>query len=244
MFPMRQLDLNCDLGEGEPATRTRALMRLVSSVNVACGGHAGTARSMETCVRLAREHRVHLGAHPGLADPAGFGRAEQSVTPAGLELLLMQQVSALETVARSLHAPLHHIKLHGALYHLTEKDPSLSRIYLNVVARWWPRIVLFVRAGGPLAQRARRAGLKFWEEVFADRGYASDGSLLPRGAPGALLTDLAHVRDRLNRLTVTGEIVAKSGEVLQLKPRTVCIHSDTPDAVRLARAASNTLRRP
>src|SRR5688500_18309234 len=117
-----RFDLNCDLGEGEPRARTEALMRVITSANVACGGHAGDLASMERCVALAKKFKVRLGAHPGTADRAGFGRGELKITPAELELLLLQQVGTLERIARAHGVKLHHIKLHGALYHATERD--------------------------------------------------------------------------------------------------------------------------
>jgi len=127
-------DLNCDLGEGEALSKTRALMRLVTSVNVACGGHAGNARTMDTCVRLAKTQKIRLGAHPGLKTEFGRGLAEIALQE--LELLLLQQVGALEKIAGTAGMKLHHVKLHGSLYHATDTDPHLARAYLRSVARW------------------------------------------------------------------------------------------------------------
>src|SRR5256885_15204701 len=119
-----KVDLNCDLGEGESVAKTRALMRSITSANVACGGHAGDVRSMETSVRLARQYGVRLGAHPGL--PSQFGRGIVKLSPAQLELLLLHQIGALERIARFHHVKLHHIKLHGSLYHAADADPALA----------------------------------------------------------------------------------------------------------------------
>src|SRR5436309_15056078 len=140
-FPTGQvkIDFNCDLGEGEPVARTRALMRWITSANVACGGHAGDLQTMERCVRLARQFKVRLGAHPGPWSRTDLGRGVVRVTPGELELLLIHQVSALDTVARRKGMTLHHIKLHGALYHATETNETLARRYVATVKRWWPR---------------------------------------------------------------------------------------------------------
>ena len=182
-----KLDLNCDLGEGEPLSRTRSLMRWVTSANVACGGHAGDLPTMEACVRFAKQHGVRLGAHPGLWNRNDFGRDRAPLTPDGFELLFLQQVGALERVAHANGVRIHHIKLHGALYHASEEDEALAPCYAAVVKRFWPRARIYARAGGHVASVARRAGLVVWEEAFADRGYRGDGTLVPRTEPNALL---------------------------------------------------------
>jgi 5-oxoprolinase (ATP-hydrolysing) subunit A len=238
----RGLDLNGDLGEWESPRRTRALMRHLTSANVACGGHAGDARTMLRCVRLAREFGVRLGAHPGLPDRAGRGRREARVSPDELERLLQEQVGALADMARTEGVRLHHIKLHGALYHATERDPRLARCYVAVVARHWPGAVVYARAGGRVAGLAPRG--KVWGEAFVDRAYQDDGSLVPRGEPGAVLPSLRAMREQADRLMETGEVIARSGERIPLAVKTLCLHSDTPQAVRLARALGPRASRP
>ncbi len=231
-----KLDLNCDLGEGEPIVRTRALMRWITSANVACGGHAGDAQTMEACVRLAAAGGVHLGAHPGPWARNDFGRSPVSVTPDELELLLLQQVGALERIAQAHRVRLHHVKLHGALYHATDADEALARRYLRVVGRWWPRCVVYARAGGLVARLARvipeDERVTVWPEAFADRGYRDDGTLVPRGEPCALLKTAGEVRARGRLLAATGAVESVSGGRLELRPRTVCVHSDSPEAAR------------
>jgi UPF0271 protein len=239
---MPRLDLNCDLGEGEPPARTRALMRWITSANVACGGHAGSAASMALCVRLAKRWGVRLGAHPGLCSRADFGRGRTRLSPDELELLLLHQVSALERMARAEGVRLHHIKLHGGLYHATEEDSALAARFLKVAARWWPNAKVYARAGGRVAQLARRAGVPVWEEAFADRAYRDDGTLAPRGEPGAVLTDARTVIARAWTLLEQGEVQAQSGRTLRVRAQTLCLHSDTPGATTLARALARTLR--
>ena len=235
-------DINCDLGEGEPRARTEALMRAITSANVACGGHAGTTASMRLCVRLAKKYSVRLGAHPGPCDTKNFGRGQIKVTPDELESWLLSQVNALQCIAREQRVALHHIKLHGALYHASEADLKIARRYVQVVAEHWPRAKIFARANGRVASFARRAGIVVWEEAFLDRGYCNDGTLVPRSDPGALLTSEEDVLARWERLRTNGEILSVSGKVLRLRPQTLCIHSDTPHAVRLARAVANFKR--
>ncbi len=236
-----KFDLNCDIGEGEGLDRTRRLMVMVSSVNLACGGHAGTAQIMEQCVALAKQCRVRVGAHPGPWSRGDKGRGAVQITPADLDLLLLQQVGALAWICHRERVPLHHIKLHGALYHLTEQNVALGDQYLRTAQRWWPEAVLYVRAGGTLARRAHRLGVTVWEEAFADRAYQADGSLVPRGAPGALLTDLEVVKERTETMLLRHTVRTVEGIDVPIRPQTLCIHSDTPNAVRLAHTISMLL---
>jgi 5-oxoprolinase (ATP-hydrolysing) subunit A len=232
-----QFDLNCDLGEGEAPARTRALMKYITSANIACGGHAGDVTTMRRCVRLALASKVRIGAHPGPWSRGDFGRGAFAVTEAELELLLLQQVGALERITRSEKSRLHHIKLHGALYHATEREPKLAAAYLKAVRDWWPHLIVYAQANGTVAGLARRARVEVWREAFLDRSYRDDGSLVPRGEPGALVTRLSDVLDRIRSLTLQKAVNTASGKVLRLHARTICIHSDTPNAPRIARMA-------
>ncbi|MCI0539369.1 MAG: LamB/YcsF family protein [Verrucomicrobiales bacterium] len=236
-----KLDLNCDLGEGEPPRRTRALMRWITSANVACGGHAGDSASMARCVRLCKESDVCLGAHPGAWNRADFGRGETRIEPGDLELLLLHQISALNGIAQEQGVPLHHIKLHGALYHAAEADERLARLYIDTLARFWPKARIFARAGGRVARLARQAGLVAWEEAFADRGYRDDGTLVSRTESGAIVTDVKAIVRRVKDLASGRGLLSVSGRKLMLRPQTLCLHSDTPSALVIARAVRNTL---
>lgn len=197
---------------------------------------------MRACVRLAKRHGVRLGAHPGPWSKSDFGRGALQLTPDEFELLLLQQVSALERIAREEGARLHHLKLHGALYHASEADAALGGCYVEAVRRWWPGCIIYARAGGAVAKRARNRGLKVWEEAFADRAYRADGSLVPRGEPGAVLSDGDEVLRRVRLMRSRGEMISDSITLLRLSPQTICVHSDTTGAVALARALSRDLR--
>jgi len=236
------LDLNCDLGEGESPARTRSLMRQITSASIACGGHAGDVSSMERCLRLAREHQVRAGAHPGL--PGQFGRGQATLSAAALQMLLLHQIGALHRIAGAVGAPLRHVKLHGALYHATEQRPALARAYVEAVRRWFPRLTIYALAGGRVAGQAEAAGLRVWPEAFADRAYADDGRLLPRSHPSALLTDVAAVVRRIRLLRARGGWESHAGRWLPMSPRTLCVHGDTPGAARLARAVRQCLMVP
>ncbi len=239
---MVKLDLNCDLGEGEPLSRTRALMRWITSANVACGGHAGDRRSMEACARLASSNGVRLGAHPGPWNRGDFGRGTARLAPDEFELLLLHQVGALEQIARANGLRLHHIKLHGALYHASEERAVLATRYAAAVKRFWPRAKIFARASGLVARVARGAGLTVWEEAFADRGYRDDGTLVPRDESNAVVTQTRIVIARVCGLLAKGGLTSESGKRIAIRPQTLCIHSDTPRATDLARAVANVLR--
>jgi UPF0271 protein len=231
---MLTCDLNCDLGEGEPPARTRALMRRVTSVNVACGVHAGDVATMERCVRLAKAMGVKVGAHPGVA--GAFGRGEVRLTPAELRRLLRAQVGELQRCTEQQGVRLHHVKLHGALYHAVEREPALGRCYVETVSREFTGLTLYALAGGRLAALGQSRGLTVWEEAFLDRGYRDDGSLVPRSEAGALLTSPAPVRARLQSLLERGGWATVSGGWVNLSPRTLCVHGDTPGALRLLAA--------
>ena len=228
-----RFDLNCDLGEGEPRTRTEALMRVITSANVACGGHAGDITGMEGCVALAKKYKVRLGAHPGAADRAGFGRSEVRITAAELEMLLLQQVGALARIAHARGVKLHHVKLHGALYHATERDERLAKAYIEIVQRWWPGAVVYALADGTVAKLAKKL---VWGEAFLDRNYLDNGTLVPRAESNALLKNVLEVRARAAQL-MQRTVVSVSGKVIRVNARTVCIHEDTPQAVKFAKVA-------
>ena len=232
-------DINCDLGEGEPLVRTRALMRCVTSANVACGGHAGDVRIMERCALLAVRHGVRLGAHPGLQD--GFGRAQAVVSVKDLETLLIQQVGGLQAVARGCRARLHHVKLHGSLYHAVEREAPLRRAFLRAMSRWFPGLKVYALAGGTVAAEAPRLGVDVWEEGFLDRAYRDDGTLVPRGETGALMTDARQRKVRLERLREGGGLLSAGGCPLSVRPRTLCVHGDSGEAIALARLARRLL---
>lgn len=224
-------DLNCDLGEGEPRERTTALFASISSANVACGGHAGDADSMKHCVSLARRHAVHLGAHPGI--PGQFGRGSVELSPADLNRLIRDQLGTLERVADAQDCRLHHVKLHGALYHLTDQSSEHARSYLTTVRQLDPSLRVYAAAGGRVSQLAPEHGLEVWPEVFLDRGYGADGTLVPRSQSGALLS-AADSMQRLGRLLADGGLWTATGSWLRLAGKTLCLHGDRDDAADLA----------
>lgn len=225
---MRAIDLNCDLGEGGP--HDAALMPLVTSANIACGAHAGDAATMRATVALAQAHGVAIGAHPGFADREHFGRRELQLPPGEIGRLVRDQVEALRT-----HAALRHIKPHGALYNLAARELTVARAIAEAVRDVDATLVLVGLAGSVSLAEGRVAGLCVAGEFFADRGYAPDGTLAPRGTSGALLGVEAAVA-QVVRFAATGKVRATDGTEILVEADTVCIHGDGPHALELASA--------
>lgn len=236
------LDLNCDLAEHEPPEQTAALMALVTSANLACGGHAGTEDTLRHALRLARTHRVHAGAHPGL--PGAFGRADTAITPQDFRDLLQRQLRLFLRYCEEEDVLPHHLKLHGALYHATERDSALRDVLIEVVTVEHPALIIYALGGGTTVHAARAAGLNAWDEAFADRGYRPDGSLVPRTEHGAILSDPAAVAARVTAWRTGQPILSVTGEGVSLQPRTVCVHGDSPHSIALLQAARRALEAP
>lgn len=239
--PPPALDLNCDLAEGEPPEHTAALMRLISSANIACGGHAGDDRSMNHAIQLAQQGGVHIGAHPGLPGNFGRGPVETLSVDAFLSEVRPQIQRCLDQVTAA-GSRLHHVKLHGALYHATEHTPALRTAYISLLHDLCPEAVVYALASGQTVAAARASGLQAWDEAFLDRAYGSDGHLIPRDQPGAVLTDPEIITTRVAALRRRVPIVSIDGTPLSLGAQTLCLHGDTPDSLRLLQAARAALR--
>ncbi|MGH8597558.1 MAG: 5-oxoprolinase subunit PxpA [Gammaproteobacteria bacterium] len=228
-----QIDLNCDLGEGEPLSHTEALMRSISSCNVACGGHFGDEKSMRETAQLAKRYKIAVGAHPSFPDRANFGRRVQPIDETGLRALLVTQVGALKEVLHGIGVPLHHVKLHGALYNLVENDESLARIYVAWAKQKLSGIPLVALADGAVARVAKNSGVRVAREFFADRAYNEDGTLVSRSNTGAVLSDVAEICERVVRAVKEGRVAAATGKILPVEAETVCVHGDSPGAAQI-----------
>ena len=233
------VDLNCDMGESFGRWELGAdadILPFVTSVNIACGAHAGDATVMRRTLRLATAHGVACGAHPGFADLAGFGRREIPVTPPEAADLVLWQVGALDAIARSEGVRLRHVKAHGALYNMAARDPGLAEAIAAAVAQFDRTLVFFGLAGSGMLDAGRRAGLTVAAEGFADRSYEPDGSLTPRSTPGAVIHDVEEAVARAVRMARESRVVARTGALIDLRVDTICVHGDTPGAPVLARA--------
>lgn len=229
---MDHVDLNCDLGEG--VGPDAELMPWVTSANIACGGHAGDEATMRATVDLAHTHAVAVGAHPGFADRAHFGRREMPVLPSEVYELVLSQVTALQRVARDAGVRLAHVKPHGALYNMAARNTLLADAVAQAVYEVDPRLVLFGLAGSALIRAGHDCGLAVAEEVFADRRYEADGSLTPRSHPDALLKDELAAVAQVLRMVRDGRVRATGGADVRVRADTVCVHGDGPQAVAFA----------
>ena len=222
------IDLNCDLGEG--AAHDADLMPLISSANIACGAHAGDEATMRRTLALARQHGVAAGAHPGYRDRANFGRIELALAPADGLQLVTEQLRTLQRVAGEMGIPLAHVKPHGALYNQAARDPVLADAIATAVQSVDPHLILFGLAGSALLRAGQTRGLRTAAEIFADRRYQPDGSLIPRTHPDALISDPAEACAQALRLLRAG------------RADTLCIHGDGPGAVVFARTLRAALQ--
>ena len=224
---MWRVDLNCDLGEG--AGYDAELMPLITSANIACGAHAGDEATMRATVSLAQKHGVALGAHPGFADRANFGRRELPVTPDEVHKLVLNQVRKLQKLG-----PVRHVKPHGALYNQAARDTLLAQAVVTAIHEADPRLVLFGLAGSQLIAAAEAYGLPVASEVFADRTYQPDGSLTPRARPDALVTDGNVAVAQVLRMVREGRVRATDGTDVAIRADTICLHGDGAHPVEFA----------
>lgn len=241
---MPAVDLNCDLGESFGLYRMgndQAIMPFVSSVNIACGFHAGDPAVMRRTVEKAAELGVAIGAHPGLPDLQGFGRREMAVSPREVQDMVLYQVGALDAFTRAAGVRLSHVKLHGALYNMAATDPLLAQAVAEAVAAYNADLALFVPSGTPAVNAGQTAGLRVVEEAFADRGYRPDGLLAPRGTPGALLENAAAVAQRAVRLVKGGTVDSVDGSAVHIRCDTICLHGDGVHALEFAKAVRTAL---
>jgi len=233
------IDLNADLGEGDPGDRD--ILRIVSSCNVACGGHAGDKDSMAATVRAAMMNDVCVGAHPGYPDREGFGRVSGYLAGDELYEALTGQVTALANIAAQLGTRLTHVKPHGALYNDAVADPDLADIVARVTADLHGEPAFVGMAKTELQRAAERHGLPFIAEAFVDRAYEPDGTLVSRSEPGAVHGELAVITSQAVGLATRGCVTARNGDVIQVAADTLCIHGDTPGAAEAARAVRDVL---
>ena len=242
---LTRLDLNSDMGESFGAWRMgddEAVLAHVSSANIACGFHAGDARTMQHTVRLAHARRVAIGAHPSLPDLQGFGRREMKVAAQEVYDDVLYQIGALAGICRASGARLHHVKPHGALYNMAARDPALADAIARAVRDFDAQLVLYGLAGSQLIAAARRAGLRAASEVFADRTYQPDGSLTPRSRPDAMIGDAGRALAQVEQMVKQGQVVATDGSVVSIQADTLCIHGDQPGAATFAREIGRALQ--
>ena len=224
------IDLSADLGEGSPGEEE--IWPLITSANVACGGHIGDDHSMREAARLARDYGVRFGAHPSYPDPENFGRKSLSMSPDDLRAALIAQISAL-----AAFAPVHHVKPHGALYNDAHKDRALADVIISALD---PSIAIVCPDHSQIAAAARDAGVRVIREAFADRRYEPDGSLTPRSIPGSTLT-IDEAASQAALLVDESAVITRDGTRIEIAFDTICIHADMPNAVDRLRAIRRTI---
>ncbi|TDX80688.1 UPF0271 protein [Rathayibacter sp. PhB151] len=238
------IDLNADLGEGFGVWSLGdddAMLRLVTSANIACGFHAGDPSIMLATCRTAARRGVAIGAHVAYRDLAGFGRRDLPVGPDELHADVVYQLGALQAVARAAGTEVRYVKPHGALYNRIVRDERQAEAVVAAVRDAAPGLPLLGLRSSAVEQAAASAGLPFLREAFVDRGYRADGTLVPRGEPGDLLADPAVVAARAVRMVLEGAVTAASGEDVKLDVDSLCVHGDTPGAVAMAEAVRTAL---
>lgn len=227
-----KVDLNADLGEG--CGNDRALLQLVSSANIACGFHAGDAQTMRQSVLWALEYGVAIGAHPSFPDRENFGRTRMQLPAETVYAQMIYQIGALQAIARSEGGKLVHVKPHGMLYNQSAQEPELAEAIARAVKAIDPHLVLVGLANSESIRAGQALGLTTREEVFADRGYQADGSLVPRSQPGALVeSDQQAIAQTLSMIQ-QGQVQSLSGEWVRVKADTVCLHGDGAHALAFA----------
>ncbi len=240
-----QIDLNCDMGEIPEAVvdgTQEALMRSITSVNIACGGHAGDEQMMRATIEQALRHKVAIGAHPGYADRANFGRVELKLSAEEVADSVFAQVRALAKIAESFGARVTHVKPHGALYNQAARDRELAGAIAAGVARWSTVVVLVGLAGSAMLEVFREAGFAVAAEAFADRRYEPDGSLRSREFPDALISDSAEAAAQAVRIVKKGNVIASDGSEVAVAAETICIHGDSSGAPQTALSVASSLR--
>jgi UPF0271 protein len=233
------VDLNADLGEG--AGHDNELLALISSANIACGLHAGSAAMMRASIIGAQERGVAVGAHPGFDDRENFGRRELSLSAEEVYQLIVGQVGAFGAIADSLGARPQHVKPHGALYNMAARNEEMADAIARAVRAIDPKLILFAPVASALSRAAESNELHVACEVFADRNYMPDGSLVPRDRPDALLHNPEEAADRVFGMLRDDKVRAIDGSQVPVKADTICVHGDTPDAVRFALALRKCL---
>jgi 5-oxoprolinase (ATP-hydrolysing) subunit A len=234
---MRTIDLNADLGEGYGPWKMgddSAMLDIVSSANVACGGHASDPETMFATLKLAQAKGIVVGAHPSYPDKEGFGRRRLPFSGAEIERFVAAQVGALMGIAALAGATVCYVKVHGALANVASEDAGVATAVVNAVAAVDTNLALLAISGTQQEKVARARNIRVFSEIYADRGYGDDGNLVPRIQPGAMIDDTGVATDRLLRFLESGKMPTVTGGQVNLDAESICIHGDSPHAVAMA----------
>lgn len=236
---MARIDLNADIGEG--AGTDAALLKLISSASIACGGHAGDDETMKSCLQIARENGVAIGAHPGFPDTENFGRERLDMPHEDIANEIVDQVTRLVRHGLNAGARVRYVKLHGALANMAAEDAKLAKTVFSAVHDTYPSLAVLAIDNSAQVAAAEALGMRVIREAYADRAYDRKGMLVPRTEAGAVIVKRRQLLARCLLLAKKGEILARDGRILQTSARSICIHGDTPGAVALAKDIRATL---
>ncbi len=235
MSEIIRVDLNSDLGESFGNYRfsdDSGIIQLTSSVNVACGCHAGDPIVMDETVKRVKEAGIQLGAHPGYPDMQGFGRRNMALSAKEVCAYVVYQIGALDAFCKRNGVVMQHVKPHGALYNTAAKDPVIAEAIVEAVKCYNPELILMGLAGGELVKAGKSAGLRVAEEVFADRAYEEDGTLRARTKPDSMITDENESVERIIRMVKSGEVEAITGKIIPIRADSICVHGDGAKALK------------
>jgi 5-oxoprolinase (ATP-hydrolysing) subunit A len=242
---VKSIDLNCDMGEMPEAITDgtqEALMAFLTSVNIACGAHAGDEVTMRKTIVQATRRNLTIGAHPGYADRPNFGRLELNLSPDEISQSVFEQVARLAEIASACGSRISHVKAHGALYNQAAREPEVAQAIAQGVARWRRDVVLVGLAGSTMLAVFKGAGFSVAAEAFADRRYERNGSLRSRKLVDALISNPNEAAEQALHIAQHGSVVAADGSEIRIEAQTICIHGDTPGAPKIAAAVSNRLK--
>lgn len=238
------IDLNSDLGESFGAYKIgndEAVLKFISSANIACGFHAGDPLVMKTTVAEAIKNKVSIGAHPGFPDLMGFGRRQMSISTEELKAYILYQVGALKAFTEAEGGTLQHVKLHGALYNMAAESEILSRAFCEAILALDPNLTILALSGSQMIQSAKILGLKTASEVFADRAYTKNGQLVSRQLEGAVIHDQKSILERVIQMVKQGKVKTLEGDWISIEVDSICLHGDHPEAVALSKAIRESL---
>ena len=240
------IDINSDMGELTHLFENRTYHRLidhVTSINLACGGHAGNTIMMTELSKLAKIKNVRIGAHPGYPDPDNLGRAVMNMDPGDLTQTILEQIRRLGEIVSAANEQLSHVKPHGALYNQAAKDRAISRSIGEAVLKFDPNLVMIGLSGSVMLHVWQDMGLQIMEEAFGDRTYESDGSLRNRDLDHALITDPKKAAQQAQMITNEGKVISFDGSDIHINAETICIHSDTPNALDIAKKVNESINK-
>jgi len=241
---MKTIDLNCDMGESYGTYvlgYDELAMPYVTSINVACGFHASDPDNMSKTVMLAHKHRIAIGAHPGFPDLVGFGRRTMALTPDEVKNAVIYQIGALDAFCRATGVAMQHVKAHGALYNMAEKDLSIATAIAAAIQEVNPTLYMLCLANSKMVVAAKQQGIPFVEEAFADRAYTDEGTLVSRKVAGSVVHDITQVVTRVVRMVKDHSVISITGKEVPIEAQTICVHGDTPGAVDMVKALREAL---